>query len=50
MNVDGSGLERLTWAESFASFPMFSRDDTKLVFTSDRGATSPREQNIFVAD
>jgi Tol biopolymer transport system component len=26
INVDGSGLERVTWGESFASFPMFSRD------------------------
>jgi hypothetical protein len=26
VNVDGSGLERVTWTESFASFPMFSRD------------------------
>lgn len=50
VNVDGSGLERITWAESFASFPMFSRDGTRLVFTANRGATSPREQNIFIAD
>ena len=50
VNVDGSGLERVTWTDSFASFPMFSRDATKLVFTANRGATSPREQNIFVAD
>ena len=50
VNVDGSGLERVTWTESFASFPMFSRDGTKLVFTGNRGATTPREQNIFIAD
>jgi Tol biopolymer transport system component len=50
VNTDGSGLERVTWTESFASFPMFSRDGTKLVFTGNRGATSPREQNVFVAD
>ena len=50
INVDGSGLERVTWADTFASFPMFSRDGTKLVFCSGRGATSPRELNVFVAD
>lgn len=47
---DGSGLERLTYAESFASFPMFSRDGRRLVFCSNRGAAGPREYNVFVAD
>jgi Tol biopolymer transport system component len=50
VNVDGSGLERVTWAESFASFPMFSRDGRRLVFCGTRGATAPREINVFVAD
>ena len=50
VNVDGSDLERVTWAESFASFPMFSRDGTKLVFSSSRAAAAPRDLNIFVAD
>ncbi|MBI2157774.1 MAG: PD40 domain-containing protein [Candidatus Rokubacteria bacterium] len=50
VNVDGSGLERLTWGESFASFPMFSRDGTKLVFCGSRHAAAPRDLNIFVAD
>jgi TolB protein len=50
VNVDGSGLERVTWAESFASFPMWSRDGTKLVFASTRQADAPRDINVFVAD
>jgi Tol biopolymer transport system component len=50
VNVDGSGLERITWADSFASFPMFSRDGTRLVFTANRNASTPREQNVFIAD
>jgi TolB protein len=50
VNVDGSGLERVTWAESFASFPMFSRDGRRLVFCSNRGARAPREIDVFVAD
>src|SRR5215470_2256577 len=50
VNVDGSGLERITWAESFASFPMFSRDGTRLVFCGSRNAASPREMNVFLAD
>jgi TolB protein len=47
---DGSGLERVTWGEAFASFPMFSRDGTKLVFCGSRNARSPGELNVFVAD
>jgi Tol biopolymer transport system component len=50
VNADGSGLERLTYADSFASFPMFSRDGTKLVFCGNRNAAAPRELNVFVAD
>jgi Tol biopolymer transport system component len=48
--VDGSGLERVTYAESFVSFPMFSRDGRRLIFTGNRGAATPREQNVFIAD
>jgi Tol biopolymer transport system component len=50
VNVDGSGLERVTWTESFASFPMFSRDGGQLVFCGSRNARAPREMNVFVAD
>lgn len=47
---DGRGLERLTYGESFAAFPMFSRDGGRLVFCGNRGASAPREYNVFVAD
>jgi len=50
VNVDGSGLERITYAETFASFPMFSPDGRRLVFSSSRGAASPRDLNVFIAD
>lgn len=50
VNVDGSGLERVTWGERFASFPMFSRDGSKLVFCGSRNARAPHELNVFVAD
>ena len=40
----------MTYAETFASFPMFSRDGKRLVFCSSRGATSSRELNVFVCD
>ena len=50
VNVDGSGLERVTYGETFASFPMFSRDGTKLVFCGSRNAAAPRDLNVFLAD
>ena len=50
VNVDGSGLERITYAETFASFPMFSPDGRRLAFSSSRGAASPRDLNVFIAD
>ena len=50
MNVDGSGLEQVTAFGGFTSFPEFSPDGKRLVFSSDRGAKSRYEFNIFVAD
>jgi TolB protein len=50
VNRDGSGLERITHADTFASFPMFSRDGSRLVFCGNRGARAPREINVFVAE
>lgn len=50
VNVDGTGLKRISYGARFDSFPMFSRDGTKLVFTSTRNARAPREFNIFIAD
>jgi TolB protein len=48
--VDGSGLERVTYADGFASFPMFSRDGVRLVFCGSRNALAPGELNVFLAD
>ena len=38
VNVDGTGLERITYGARFDSFPMLSRDGKKLVFASTRKA------------
>jgi Tol biopolymer transport system component len=50
MNVDGSGLEQVTDFGGFTSFPEFSPDGKKLVFSSDWKATGRYEFNIFTAD
>jgi Tol biopolymer transport system component len=49
INLDGSGLERLTFNDVFDSFPMFSPDGRKLVFASNRNPQKPRATDIFMA-
>jgi Tol biopolymer transport system component len=50
INVDGTGLERVTFNESFDGFPMFSPDGKKLVFASNRNDAKPGDTNVFIAD
>jgi Tol biopolymer transport system component len=50
VNEDGTGLERVTQAGGFNSFPMFSPDGRKLVWISDRQAGARGEFNVFLAD
>jgi len=50
INVDGTGLERITYNNVFDSFPMFSPDGKKLVFASNRNPQKPRATDIFIAD
>jgi Tol biopolymer transport system component len=50
INLDGTGLERITYNNVFDSFPMFSPDGKKLVWASNRNPQRPRETDIFIAD
>jgi TolB protein len=50
INVDGTGLERITYGTRFDSFPMISRDGKKLMFASTKNASDAHEFNIFIAD
>ena len=47
---DGEGLERVTTDPTFDGIPMFSADDRRLVFASNRGAAVRGETNLFIAD
>jgi Tol biopolymer transport system component len=49
INLDGTGLERITYNDTFDGFPMFSPDGKKVVFASDRNG-KPGETNVFIAD
>jgi Tol biopolymer transport system component len=50
INLDRGGMERVTYGDTFASFPMFSPDGTKLVFASHRNRKLAGEINVFIAD
>ena len=50
INIDGTGLERVTYNESFDGFPMFSPDGKKLVFASNRHDAVAGDTNVFIAD
>jgi len=50
VNLDGAGLERVSFNDTFDGFPMFSPDGKKLVFASNRNAKTEGETNVFIAD
>jgi Tol biopolymer transport system component len=50
VNLDGTGLERVTTAPQFDGFPMFSPDGEQLVWASNRNAKERGETNLFLAD
>ncbi|MCX6831799.1 MAG: hypothetical protein NT028_06630, partial [candidate division Zixibacteria bacterium] len=50
INVDGTGLERVSYNPTFDGFPMWSQDGKKFVFCSNRDNEQPGETNVFIAD
>ena len=50
INPDGTGLEQVTFSDTFDGFPMFSPDGKKFVFASNRRDKTGTETNVFIAD
>ena len=50
IDIDGSNLEQITYDKKFASFPVFSNDGKRIVFSSNRNNGGTRNTNIFIAD
>jgi Tol biopolymer transport system component len=50
INRDGTGLEQVTFDESFDAFPMFTADGKKIVWASNRNPVTEGNTNIFIAD
>jgi Tol biopolymer transport system component len=50
INLDGTGLEQVTFSPTFDGFPMFSPDGKKLVFASNRHSTKETDTNLYIAD
>ncbi len=50
INLDGTGIERITYGDQFDGFPVFSPDGKKFVFASNRHGKVPHETNVFIAD
>ena len=50
INVDGTGLEQITFSDTFDGFPMFSPDGKKLIFASNRHSKKPTDTNLYIAD
>jgi TolB protein len=50
MKQDGTGIEKISRDKGFDAFPMFSYDDKKIIFCSNRNNGGTRDTNIFIAD
>ena len=50
IHIQSKEIQRLTFNETFDSFPVFSKTGKQLVYASNRNAKNPRQTNIFISD
>lgn len=50
INVDGTGMERITADDTFSAFPVFSNNGRYLAFSSNRNNGGTRDTNVFIAE
>ena len=50
INIDGTGLTKLSRDGGFDAFPMFSPNGKKLIFSSNRNNGGTRDTNLFIVD
>jgi Tol biopolymer transport system component len=50
INLDGTGLEKISHSNGFDAFPMFSYDGKKIMFSSNRTSGGGYNINLFMAD
>ena len=49
IDINGENLKQITYDSVFDSFPVFSNDGTKIVFSSNRNNGGTRNTNLFIA-
>jgi len=49
INLDGTGLEQVTYGHTFDGFPMWSNDGKMLIWCSNRFGPHPHSTNVFIA-
>jgi Tol biopolymer transport system component len=50
IDIEGTGLEQVTFSDEFDGFPMFTPDGSRLVFESNRHGSHAGNTNIFIAE
>ena len=50
IEIENGKIQRLTFNKTFDSFPVFSNNGSKIVYSSNRNADNPRQTNIFISD